>query len=683
MLSWDRETLTFSPHDPHGQPEWQRKELLYHEIIRYFDKGKCWEKGIPLCKELAILYETRRFDYNSLSEILTMEAKFFQNILTQLRPEPEYFRVGFFGTGFPLFVRNKQFVYRGLEYERIAAFTQRLQTEFPLAQILSKNTPPDQAILQSPEQYIQISNVRPISEIPNTSCAMVPIPDKIGRFYQFNDVTRFIHDRPNYKGPVDRENEFKSLWIERTTIEIAAPLPGILRWFEVTSRSVQELNPVEFACETMGNVGKELWDLVAQYKSDPKRNINPFSMRLQGVIDANVMGGISKYQEAFFNDEFLKAHPHQSANVQRLKTLILEQAQVLDTALDLHGQLAPSSVQPLQKRLMERFQQMRQSLSGLGKLKRQHSESIVNTPLPPLPIEKRAMSLGAPNAGSLGLYHDPDDNYTKPMESKSKESLNLLDHSAPPIPARPKSSAGYMPLSDSPDVPPKAPPPPPLPPRGYTPDKRNSNSFPDCADMQQQAPRRQTYSVVNIDFDDDHRSHEAGDHYTMGDDNEIMVGMNQQLEILLNDFRDSGISTSSHELNNLNGVGPNVDGSRHHHQQPRGHQKTNSNPEVLNIKAAELLSLVHSIGPSGGSLNHHPPPIPPKGPPPYDKLFGAENSSTASCSSMDKLSSSSPLSGSSSSRQHLAGATPVSGEDMDGLATTADGYCVPKSPPNN
>ncbi|XP_037943777.1 dedicator of cytokinesis protein 3-like [Teleopsis dalmanni] len=179
MLSWDRESLSFAPSDTIGQPEWQRKERLYHEILKYFDKGKCWEKGIPLCKELAVLYETRRFDYNKLSEILILEAKFFQNILTQLRPEPEYFRVGFYGLGFPLFVRNKQFVYRGLEYERIGAFTQRLQTEFPTAQILSNNNPPDNSILTASEQYIQISNVRPLGDAQALKTAMVPVPEKI------------------------------------------------------------------------------------------------------------------------------------------------------------------------------------------------------------------------------------------------------------------------------------------------------------------------------------------------------------------------------------------------------------------------------------------------------------------------------------------------------------------------
>lgn len=75
------------------------------QILENFDKGKCWEKGIPLCKELADFYETRRFDYNRLSDILKMQAQFTQKILKQIRQEPEYFRVCFYGMDFPLFVR--------------------------------------------------------------------------------------------------------------------------------------------------------------------------------------------------------------------------------------------------------------------------------------------------------------------------------------------------------------------------------------------------------------------------------------------------------------------------------------------------------------------------------------------------------------------------------------------------
>ncbi|XP_068154340.1 dedicator of cytokinesis protein 3 isoform X1 [Drosophila tropicalis] len=665
MLSWDRETQSFAPFDNSGQPEWQRKERLYHEILKYFDKGKCWEKGIPLCKELAQLYETRRFDYNKLSEILILEAKFFQNILTQLRPEPEYFRVGFYGMGLPLFVRNKQFVYRGLEYERIAAFTQRLQTEFPSAQILGNNSPPDNTILNGPEQYIQISNVRPVGDAQALKTAMVPVPEKISRFYEVNDVTRFIYDRPMYKGPIDKDNEFKSLWIERTILEISSPLPGILRWFEVKHKSMQELTPVEYACEIIGNASKDLSELIVQYRRDQKKNINPFSMRLQGTIDANVMGGISKYQEAFFSDQFLKSPQGagQQANVQRLKALILEQIQILEQALELHGQLAPSGVQPLHNRLLERFSQLKHSLSGMGRLKR-NSESIVNTPLPPLPTEQRSTQSSTAgssspnpnsNANATSNYvYDLDEIYTRPgdtlrpvdphssYQTLSKESLTipLDDTLAPPVPNRPRSQNFLTngAAIDSPEVPPKrqplaggagSPNAPPLPPRGITPDKRASNPmiFNDFgagdsvgrrhSAQQQQHQHGQKYSVVDISFDDpeaDQQPHslppnlqEAGGHLNVC--------------FAPNDFRDSGISTTSSRelnhmnLNNLSEDSSSISVSTVHH---RDHCRISSNGSLDMQPAAAISSMnITQRESSTSSFDVEdfpvpPPPIPPK-----------------------------------------------------------------------
>lgn len=77
----------------------------FSELVIYLNNFQCWEKGIPLLKELANLYELTLFDYKLLGETLKCQANFFDNILTQLRPEPEYFRVGFYGLSFPLFVR--------------------------------------------------------------------------------------------------------------------------------------------------------------------------------------------------------------------------------------------------------------------------------------------------------------------------------------------------------------------------------------------------------------------------------------------------------------------------------------------------------------------------------------------------------------------------------------------------
>ena len=55
--------------------------------------------------------------------------------MREIRAEPEYFRVGFFG-GFPPFLKGKVFIYRGLEYEKLADFNARLSAQFPNAKVV-------------------------------------------------------------------------------------------------------------------------------------------------------------------------------------------------------------------------------------------------------------------------------------------------------------------------------------------------------------------------------------------------------------------------------------------------------------------------------------------------------------------------------------------------------------------
>uniref|UniRef100_A0A3Q2XU00 Dedicator of cytokinesis 3 n=1 Tax=Hippocampus comes TaxID=109280 RepID=A0A3Q2XU00_HIPCM len=103
LLHWEDRPLRDFLHYP-CQSEWQRKENLSRKILHYFNKGKCWEYGISLCRELAFQYETL-YDYQSLSWIRKMEAAYYDNIIEQQRIEPEFFRMGFYGRKFPFFLR--------------------------------------------------------------------------------------------------------------------------------------------------------------------------------------------------------------------------------------------------------------------------------------------------------------------------------------------------------------------------------------------------------------------------------------------------------------------------------------------------------------------------------------------------------------------------------------------------
>ncbi|XP_069620897.1 dedicator of cytokinesis protein 4 isoform X3 [Ranitomeya imitator] len=359
LLEWsDRPLREFLSYPM--QTEWQRKEYLHMTIIQNFDRGKCWENGIILCRKLAEQYENY-YDYRNLSKMRMMEASLYDKIMDQQRLEPEFFRVGFYGKKFPFFLRNKEFVCRGHDYERLEAFQQRMLTEFPHAIAMQHANQPDETIFQAEAQYLQIYAVTPIPESQEV-LQREGIPDNIKSFYKVNHIWRFRYDRPFHKGTKDKENEFKSLWVERTALTLVQSLPGISRWFEVEKREVAEMSPLENAIEVLENKNQQLRTLISQCQTRQMQNINPLTMCLNGVIDAAVNGGVSRYQEAFFVKEYIFNHPEDGDKISRLRELMLEQAQILEFGLAVHEKFVPQDMRPLHKKMVDQFFVLKSSL---------------------------------------------------------------------------------------------------------------------------------------------------------------------------------------------------------------------------------------------------------------------------------------------------------------------------------
>uniref|UniRef100_A0AAY4DU56 Dedicator of cytokinesis 2 n=1 Tax=Denticeps clupeoides TaxID=299321 RepID=A0AAY4DU56_9TELE len=341
------------------QSQRQVKEMLYDTIIGYFDKGKMWEEAITLCKELAEQYEMEVFDYELLSQSLKQQAKFYENIMKILRPKPDYFAVGYYGCGFPLFLRDKVFIHRGKEYERREDFQNQLLSQFPSAVKLNTTHMPEDEIRKSPHQYIQCFTVQPVLEIP-PCLKNKPVPDQIINFYKSNYVQRFHYSRPVMKGTVDPSNEFASMWIERTTFFTAYKLPGILRWFEVTNMST--ISPLENAIETMSNTNEKILTMINQYQGDDSLPINPLSMLLNGIVDPAVMGGFAKYEKAFFTEEYVQSHPQDKDNLNHLKDLIAWQTPLLGRGITLHGKRVTDDLRPFHDRMEECFKQLKKKV---------------------------------------------------------------------------------------------------------------------------------------------------------------------------------------------------------------------------------------------------------------------------------------------------------------------------------
>uniref|UniRef100_A0A8C9N3N0 DOCKER domain-containing protein n=1 Tax=Serinus canaria TaxID=9135 RepID=A0A8C9N3N0_SERCA len=361
LLTWSEESNAAPVPGPHGlhlHTQRQLKEALYNQIIEYFDQGKMWEEAIHICKELAEQYESHVFDYEMLSDILQREAKFYEKILKVLRPSPDYFAVGYYGQGFPTFLRNKIFIYRGKEYERREDFEMQLLSPFPNAEKLKSTSPPGQDITDSPGQYIQCFTVQPAEEA-KVRLKGRSIPEQITNFYKANHVQRFSYSRPFKRGPSDPDNEFANMWIERTTFRTAYPLPGILRWFVVTSTDTIIISPLENAIETMMKTNEKIMSEINRHQNDPSLPINPLSMLLNGIVDPAVMGGFTNYEKAFFQELYMQEHPEDAGKIEKLKDLIAWQIPLLAEGIRIHGQKVTEDLRPFHERMEQCFEQLR------------------------------------------------------------------------------------------------------------------------------------------------------------------------------------------------------------------------------------------------------------------------------------------------------------------------------------
>ncbi|XP_041426843.1 dedicator of cytokinesis protein 1 isoform X2 [Xenopus laevis] len=420
----------------------QLKDQLYQEIILYFDKGKMWEESITLGKELAEQYENEMFDYEQLSELLKKQAQFFENIVKVIRPKPDYFAVGYYGQGFPTFIRNKMFIYRGKEYERREDFEARLLTQFPNAEKMKTTSPPGEDIKNSVGQYIQCFTVKPLLELP-PKFQNKSVSEQIQSFYQVNEVIRFQYSRPFRKGEKDPENEFSNMWIERTTFSIAYKLPGILRWFEVKSIYTVEISPLENAIETMQLTNEKINNMVQQHMNDPNLPINPLSLLLNGIVDPAVMGGFANYEKAFFTEKYMQQHPEDNEKIEKLKDLIAWQVPFLAEGIKIHREKVTEALRPFHERMEACFRQLKEKIEkqyGVRTLSSNPEERRGNRPRSmvrsfTMPSSSRPLSVASVTSlssdsttsrpGSDGFVLEPL--LPKKMHSRSQDKLDRDD----------------------------------------------------------------------------------------------------------------------------------------------------------------------------------------------------------------------------------------------------------------
>lgn len=349
LYPWDTTEKVPSLIDPPfpEQTAFERREALFLEMIKFFEDGKSWENALEAYKELAHQYENIVFDYAKLSRCHRAMAKIHEDILNGDKFSPQYFRVAYLGMGFPIGLRDRQFIVQGNHWEKLMQFSDRIQQQHPSAKIVASGD------IDSVEgQFIHISAVGPEHDLLHSVFQRTKVPPNTREFLLQKRPRSFSSSRPLPGNDMGRPS---SWWTEKTIYNTAERFPTILRRSEVVSISTVTVSPVENAIEAVTSKTREMSNLERRYAEMKNgmaegSNLNPLSMSLTGAVDSPVNGGVGGYRE-LIEDEGVTLELRNA-----LRLAILDYVGVLKKCLAVHGRLVASALRPMHDNMMRFFQ---------------------------------------------------------------------------------------------------------------------------------------------------------------------------------------------------------------------------------------------------------------------------------------------------------------------------------------
>lgn len=294
LYQWDPNVALDPLTEPTMPPQsaFERKEQLYFQMIEHFETGQSWDNALGAYAELATQYERNVFDFVKLARTQHAVAKIHESIAKGQRSNPRYFRVVYKGLGFPVGLRDKQFIFEGSATDRLASFTDHMQEQHPSAQILTPGTEQDVE-----GQYLQIYPVSPQKDLSH------PI-------YQRAKVSQSVRDhhllsRPSHFTSASRRSPSRSTTqentVEKTLYTTAEAFPTILRRSEIVAVGTITLSPLQTAIERTSRKTIELAALEKKIAEGDDTAFNTLTGELMYAVDTNVEGCVANYHDLLPN----------------------------------------------------------------------------------------------------------------------------------------------------------------------------------------------------------------------------------------------------------------------------------------------------------------------------------------------------------------------------------------------
>ena len=260
------------------QNAFERKESLYFLIIQHFEDAKAWARALACYKELAEHYENTMMDFSKLSRTQGSMAKIYESIAKEEKQFPRYFRVLYKGLGFPPTLRDKEYIFEGSPFERMASFVDRMQQEYPSAQIVSSGEVQDYE-----GQFLQISSVNAHRDMTHPVYQRPKVPLSVREHLLISEPCRFSSTLKRHTGSTD----VKEQWVEKVVFTTAEPFPNILRRSEVVEVEEVSLSSLQTALERTWRKTQELSLLQRRAALGEDSTLSSLTEALEQLLDLN------------------------------------------------------------------------------------------------------------------------------------------------------------------------------------------------------------------------------------------------------------------------------------------------------------------------------------------------------------------------------------------------------------
>jgi dedicator of cytokinesis protein 3 len=289
LYEWEPAKLVPASADPEfpAQTQFDRKERIYFDIIKYFEEGEAWSSALSAYQELQQQYQDNVYDFPKLARTQRAIATIYETIAKSDKLVPKYFCVQYNGMGFPPSLRDKEFVFEGLPTERASTFTDRMQEQHPSAQIVTSR---DMEEVEG--QFLQISTLSPHREFDHHVFQRARVP-QIVRDYLLSAHPQYfsVTSKRNTSGPVAEHSAEKIIYT------VAEPFPTILRRSEIVAIDRIKLNNLQTALERVIRKTQEM-SVVEKRVADGEDEMAPLLIDALNIsVNPNSDSSVARYRE--------------------------------------------------------------------------------------------------------------------------------------------------------------------------------------------------------------------------------------------------------------------------------------------------------------------------------------------------------------------------------------------------